>query len=468
MRPAQTKTEPGIRTKMITRKIIITAILAAFLALPAAPALAQDPAPAAGSPASPSSLTLDEAWNVALAHNKDIRAAREYANKVRGIYVEARATALPHFKLSGGYTRDSDESQKAIGGPYMPTTYANSSAIVSVDQVLFTWGQVGAAIRGAKVGLATADDELRLYRQSALKDVSEGFWDVVLAREMAGIARENLTQKERHLDAAQKRYQAGLATDYDVLAARVAVENARPDVIRTENAVVTVRQRLGFLLGVDGAAVDAAGSLAQDVTECAMSCDDAYAYALAHRPEVASINHRVGMAKEYVTVISSADKPRIDLHAEYGWKGMEAIGTSTDAWAAGEYAMAGAFLTFPFFDGLVTRGKVAQAKSDEETLRIQAEKLKDSLRLSVTTSIAAVHEAAQIVKSLEGTVSQAERLLAMAEKGFDLGVKTRLDVEDAELALMQAKGGLAKARRDYLVSRVDFLWSIGALGEEMK
>ncbi len=65
-----------------------------------------------------------------------------------------------------------------------------------------------------------------------------------------------------------------------------------------------------------------------------------------------------------------------------------------------------------------------------------------------------------------GTVSQAERLLALAEKGFEYGVKTRLDVEDAELNLKQAKGNLARARRDYLVARVNLEFVKGTLGEE--
>jgi outer membrane protein TolC len=58
----------------------------------------------------------------------------------------------------------------------------------------------------------------------------------------------------------------------------------------------------------------------------------------------------------------------------------------------------------------------------------------------------------EIVKVLSGTVEQAERVLYMAEKGYEYGVKTRLDVDDAELNLGQSKGNLARAKRDYLVA----------------
>jgi HAE1 family hydrophobic/amphiphilic exporter-1 len=53
----------------------------------------------------------------------------------------------------------------------------------------------------------------------------------------------------------------------------------------------------------------------------------------------------------------------------------------------------------------------------------------------------------------------------MSEKGFELGVKTRLDVEDAQLNLSLAKGNLAQASRDYIVARTNLDWAMGTLGE---
>ena len=74
------------------------------------------------------------------------------------------------------------------------------------------------------------------------------------------IAIQNLEQKTRHYDEASKKYLAGVATDYDVLAAKVAVENARPIVIRTENLIRISRENLRFLLA-NVQEVDVLGSL---------------------------------------------------------------------------------------------------------------------------------------------------------------------------------------------------------------
>jgi outer membrane protein TolC len=126
------------------------------------------------------------------------------------------------------------------------------------------------------------------------------------------------------------------------------------------------------------------------------------------------------------------------------------------------------YLNFPIFDGFRTEGKVAQAQSTVNSLRIDEARLMDSISLQVREAGNAVAESAEIMKALSGTVAQAEKLLYMAEKGFEYGVKTRLEVDDAQLNLTQARANLAKASRDYLVARVTMEWALGTLAEDKR
>ena len=442
--------------KTVAREKGVTAL---FAALVLAWVLAAVPV-AAGEGKGPEILTLPDALRITYEKNRDIGKAREYRNLVEGRYVEERAAALPQVTVSAFASRNHDESQKAFGGDFIPVEQDNRGVEAGVSQALFTWGQVGAAIRAAKIGLATADDQLRLFRQAAARDVTAAFYDILLAKELSGIATQNLEQKLRHLDEARRKFAAGTATDYDVLAAEVAVENARPEVIRTENLVRLSRERLRFLLGRDGREVDVSGTLVAPVTPYP-SFEESLPVALRNRPDLSDLRHRTGVAGELVKIASAGDKPRLDLKAGYGWRELDAGYSDAD----GKVWTAGLFVTYPVFDGLRTRGKVAQAKSDERTLRIGEAKLLDSIALEVRGAIDAVQESGEIVKALSGTVAQAERLVTMAEKGFEFGVKTRLDVDDAQINLTQAKGNLARARRDYLVAQVTLRYVMGTLGE---
>ncbi len=406
-------------------------------------------------------LTLEEALRIAAEQNKDILKAREYRKKVIGRYLEERAAAFPQLSVGSSLSRNSDASQKAFGGGFfmdMPVTNNLYTAEVGVSQVVFTWGQVGAAIRAAKEGIADAEQQLIIYQQAVAKDVTTAYYDILLAKDMYHLAQDNLRQKNRHAEETRKKFETGTATDYDILAAQVASDNAQPDVIRTENAIRTIREQLRFLLGLEGAEIDVAGQLEVTLQPYPLY-ENLLPMAIDNRPDLKELGNQEGMSKELVKIYQAGNKPRLDFKAGLGYRRM----TIGDGEAGGAAYTAGLFLTFPFYDSGRTAGRLIQARSDLEQIRLAKAKLKDSIALQVRQGADAVRESAEIVRSLSGNVVQAEKLLTMAEKGYEFGVKTRLEVDDAQLNLRSAKSNLAKARRDYLVACATLEWITGTI-----
>jgi len=404
-------------------------------------------------------LTLDEALRIALESNRDVGKAMELRSSLEGKYVEERAAALPQLLATAEAIRSWDESQVVFGIPPASNRYA---AKVGVTQPLYTSGVVAAGIRAAGKGLATADDRLRIARHSVLREVHAVFHDILLTRELNRIAVEDQAQKTRHLDEARKKYTIGTATDYDVLAAEVALQNAGPEVVRTENAVRTFRERLRFLLGRDGREVDAKGDLSAVVAD-PVNYDSALRTAVEHRPELSDLRHRLGVAQELLVIARAGNRPRLDFQGAVGRQEVDFGGfdTAGKVWSAGVYA------SWPIFDGMRTRGRIAQAGSNVRTLGIEEAQLLDAIALEVRDATNAVRDAGEIVNALGGTVEQADRLVTMAEKGYEYGVKTRLDVDDAQLNRSLAHGSLARARRDYLVAGAALRYAMGTLGDEI-
>jgi HAE1 family hydrophobic/amphiphilic exporter-1 len=418
-------------------------------------------------------VTLDEALALAAAQNQDIRRALEYQKWVRGRYLEERAAALPQGSLNASVMRTFDDSQSGLfksfmsdgsgeeEGPDIGEIFGGRQEIrsgeFSVSQVIFTWGQVGAAIRAAKLGFGLADGQLRRFRQAVARDVTAAFCDVLAARELTVIAEEDLAQKARHLEETKRRHAAGTLTDYDVLAAEVSVANARPAVIRAHNRVRTARQQLQFLLA-EPAPVDVSGSLAGPVAPVP-TYEDVIAVALAQRPELSEMKNQVGIYAELVKIASAGNKPRVDFSAGWGRRSLALKTLSSD----GTTWNAGIFATIPIFDGMRTKGRVAQAQADLSRLSLEELKLRDGVALQVRTAVDAVREASEILTALASTLTQAERLVFLAEKGFELGVKTRLEVQDAQLNLQAARASLAVARRDYRVASTNLDWALGTL-----
>jgi HAE1 family hydrophobic/amphiphilic exporter-1 len=434
-----------------------TLLLLAGLLL-AAPLAAQTAPAATGAPAGSQPLTLGDALQIAIAKNRDLEKAREYRKWVDGRYVEERAAALPKVTITGAGIKSWDNTYQLFFGEMYPASQKTWSVNVGLTQVLYAWGKVGAAIEGAKEGIASADEQLEIFRQAAVLQTTAAFQDVLLAQTLEAIAGETLAQRERHLAQAQSRFDLGVATDYDVLSARVAVENARPDVIRAGNLVRTAMQRLRLVLAEPELDRPIAGELATEPVETP-SVADVVADAKAKRPDIRELDHRIRVYEQLVRIASADDKPSLELRGGYGWMTLSAgaLDGNTRNWTGGLY------MSWPVFDGMRARGRTIAARSDLERQKIDAARAIDEVTLQARTAVDAVREAQSIVSALAGTVEQARRLLAMAEQGYELGVKTQIEVQDAELNLRAAEGNLARARRDLRVALVNLEWVRGAL-----
>ncbi len=443
------------------------------------------PAQAGAARAEVPVLTLERALKIALDQSPTIKKAAEYKAWVDGKYLEERAYALPQVAFSGAWMRQFDDSQSKLfegidfgGGDTDGGGGSGSdsggmadfgeifggrqdikSAEVKISQVVFTWGQVGAAIRAAKKGYDLAADQLRQAQQTVIRDVATAFFDVLVAQEGVAIAREDLAQKERVLAETQKRRTAGTATDYDVLSSEVIVQNARPSVIRAENQVRQAKDRLRFLLAEPGVAeFNVEGSL-EGAIDPAPEYAEVITRALTNRPELAQLASQKSIYGELVTIAKAGNKPRVDFAAGFGKRrlSLSTLGSTGTTWNAGIY------LSVPIFDGWRTKGRVAQARSELTQLSIDEQRSRDAVSVEVRLAVDAVRESAALLNAISGTVQQAEKLVFLAEKGFELGVKTNLEVQDAQFNLRAARANLARAQRDYRVARVALAWVEGTI-----
>lgn len=399
-------------------------------------------------------LTLSDCLDLTIQYSREVLLAKEGIKQSEGLYIQERSAAFPKLTGSAGLIHGRDESFAVM--PNAPVEVDQYQTSLNLTQALFTWGQIGAAINAAKYDRASAGHLLHQARQMALRNAAISFYDLVLTRELERVARDNLAQKQRHLDETQRKHQLGVATDYDVLAARVALANAYPELTRAGNDIRLARDRLRYYMGIQDA-FEVSGDLACRIVAPA-PLDDIIDQAVQRRPEMAYYKSQVGVYQELATVAAAGDKPRLDFRANIGWTSYDNMNFDYpgQAWNAGIY------LSFPIFDGFKTRGSLIQAKSRLSSAEIQKKKLMDTIALEARDALNQTDQAIEIVRALEATLTQAERLLQMAEAGYRAGVKTKLEVDDAEFNLLSVRSNLAKAKRDYLSAQIQLLWITGA------
>jgi outer membrane protein len=411
-------------------------------------------------------LSLIQALNIALQQNPTILKAQDDLNASYGVVVQTRAIALPQVQATGKYT---DNEITTLQQPPLPNniTYPqanqNWNLGVQVVQSIYQGGRLTAALQAAKVTKEQALAQYKITLADTLLAVRLAYYDILLAAEQITVneASVNLLQKE--LDDQQRRYDAGTVPHFNVLRARVSLANARPPLIQAQNNYRIAKNNLCNLLGYnlprdiwENIPLKLTDSL--DSAPFPINLPDALQDALGKRPELVALRKGETLQQLGVVNAKAGYKPNLQVFAGYNWFNQQFstdVGSSLNGWNAGGQ------VTWNFFDGLLTHGRVVEAKALYAKSKTAVAEESRNIELEVRTTYSDFLEAQQVLESQKTVLEEAEEALREANARFDAGTGTQLDVLDAENSLTQARSTNVQALHDYDAARARFQRAIG-------
>ena len=155
---------------------------------------------AEGSPAGP--LTLSQAIETVIARYPSIEAAQAAVDAARARTVQSNASRLPQVSGHAGYTYNSMRPYVSISIPGGPSgaIYENvqdSYAVnVTARQLLTDFGRTDKLVEMARSGQIAAQDALEQVRHQLGYQAIQGFYSVLLLRNSAAVAREEIAALE--------------------------------------------------------------------------------------------------------------------------------------------------------------------------------------------------------------------------------------------------------------------------------
>ena len=409
-------------------------------------------------------LSLADCLNIALQQNATILKAKNDLDAQYGVVVQTRAIALPQLQATGQY-KDTDpnaiENFPGIGS----TPDQNWNAGLQIVQSIYQGGKLTAAVRAAKVTKEQALAQYQATLADTLLAVRLAYYDILLAAEQITVneASVNLLQKE--LDDQQRRYDAGTVPHFNVLRAKVSVANARPPLIQAQNNYRIAKNNLSNLLGYnlpreiwENIPLNLTDTL--DAAPYEINLSDALQEALAKRPELVALRKTEELQKLNIINAKSGYKPNLQLFAGYNWFNAQftppvEIDHDINGWNAG------AQVSWDIFDGMLTHGKVIQAKALYEKSKTAVDEEARNIELEVRTTYSDFLEAQEVLESQKTVQAEAEESLREANARADAGTGTQLDVLDAENSLTQARSTQVQALHDYDAARARFERAIG-------
>ena len=126
----------------------------------------------------------------------------------------------------------------------------NAQGTINLTQPIFAWGRYYYGYQAADLNYqAIQRDVDAAYNQLRL-DVSEAFYGTLVAQEFVRVVQQSVSLVEEQLAIAEMSLEAGAATNFDVLRAKVQLANASSQFIRAQNGVQTAKNAYKTVLNI--------------------------------------------------------------------------------------------------------------------------------------------------------------------------------------------------------------------------
>jgi outer membrane protein len=404
-------------------------------------------------------LSLPDAINIALRRSPVILRAQRDVQATEGVAIQTRAIALPKLGVTGDFSavepRDVDRPPVNIPG-FTFGTDKSWHAQTKIVQSLYEGGRMVSAFRIARL---SREQSLLNYQTAAantIADVEAAYDDVLLAEQQIKVQEASLQLLEQELADTRRRFEAGTLPQFNVLRAEVEVANARPRVIRARNAYRISKNNMANLLGwnvpretLEDIPLKLSGRLELEPYEPELS--QAIRTALARRTELKALRKAEALREAELRNARAGYKPALQAFA--GYDAHSSI-FSPDLTREQHGWISGVQLNWNVFDGLQTKGKVAEARALLERAVIDLDDSARRIELDVRTAFSNFIEAREVVESQKKVLEQGEEALRLARARNEAGTGTQLDVLSAQTALTEARTTEIQARHDYAVARV--------------
>jgi outer membrane protein TolC len=412
---------------------------------------------------SPRAETLDEAWALALQHDNALASVRSRADAAGFDAQAARAQRWPTVAVAGSYSQldDSPAFDFAFTGlPIVPPEmFKNDQLIMGTAAItipLFTSGRISSSIAaaealqrgaGAQVTAATADLKLA---------VADAYVDVLRARKALEVARSNVQTLESLARDTGSMFERELVPRNELLAAQVALADAKQNELRAANAVEVTLAGYNRRLG---APMDRPAELDETIAvafELPGTLEALTEQALARRTELTALDAQAEAYGQMARTERSRVLPQLALTGGYQYLENQFLDDN-------DVGMAGIGVQWALFDGGQSRKRAASLERTRRATQQQHADAASLIALQVRQSWLGLHEARQRVVVTADAAAQADESLRIAQERYRAGLGTQTQLLEAETLRVQALSNRDDAVLDASLAQLRLARSVGTL-----
>lgn len=378
---------------------------------------------------------------------------------------QGRALLLPSVNLSASTSWNELDIQYR-GTSTFPAgqhNYNSNGTTLSLSQPIYR-RQNWAQYEQGKLLTAQSEMQYLAAQQDLILRVAQAYFDILLAQDAASLAKAQKDAIAEQLAQAKTSFEVGTATITDTHEAQARYDLASAGEIAALNDL-EIRQRA--LEKIIGKVPDSLAALTSSMPLQTPEPADMAKWvesAEANNLQVQTQRAAAEIANQEVERNRGGHHPTLDLIASYSDTG--ASGSSFGVGNDTKTSVVGLQLNLPLYQGGSISSKVREAVANQEKARQDLEQAVRQTALSTREAYFGVTSGMAQVKALEQALVSSQSSLDSTKLGLEVGVRTNVDVLNAQQQLFTAKRDLHKARYGYLLSRLKLKSAAGMLTED--
>ncbi|MDH5263444.1 MAG: TolC family outer membrane protein [Betaproteobacteria bacterium] len=375
---------------------------------------------------------------------------------------QARAGYLPFLTGSAGAYRNYNQRDGVED-----LDYSTRGFNLTLSQPVFRM-QSWIAISQAEKQVIQAEATLTTASQDLIVRVAQAYFDVLLAQDNVALSDAQKRAISEQLAQAKRNFEVGTATIVDTLEAQARYDQAVAKEVLDANDLEVKKRALQQLIGKFPEALKPLGNKLELQRPKPDNIDEWVKAASESSLAVLVAKASYEIAAKEVDRAQAGHYPTVDLNATYNYNRNPASSLGelvTGASITSKNAQVGLVLSVPIFAGGGTQSRVREALALRDRSQQDLENTQRTVAQSVRQNFLAVTNGIALVRALEQALASTQSQLESSILGRDVGVRTSVDVLNAQQQVFQTRRDLQQARYAFILNSFRLRAAAGTLTE---
>ena len=405
---------------------------------------------------------LLETFHAAQANDPVFAAARATQQAGQEKLSQGRSLLMPSINLNANTTFNNQNAKyqgflSPASGDY---NYNSNGYGLTLVQPLFRQ-QNWQAYSESELQAEQAAIQLKIAEQDLILRTAQAYFDVLIAQDSVGLAEAQKTSISEQLEQAKRNFDVGSATITDTLEAQARFDLTGAQQIAAQNNLEIKRSALQQLINAMPKDLKPLGKDFKLEAPQPADMDKWVETAQSGNLQLAIAQAGAEIADKEVARNRGGHYPTVDLVANYS-------NNSTGGVMANDTTSrsVGVQLNMPLFQGGAVNSKWREAEANRERARQELENVRRNVAQLTRQAYLGVVSGIAQVQALQQALASSVSVLDASKLGHEVGVRTNLDVLNAQQQLYSTRRDLYQAQYNYLVSQLQLKAAVGSLGED--